>query len=79
MSFKLLLRTLAFLVIVFVVLYIGMNNQEPVRFSFPLAFDKSVEKPAAVIYFAMFAAGVFGGVLLAAGSGGGKRGGGKEK
>jgi uncharacterized membrane protein YciS (DUF1049 family) len=79
MSFKLLIRTLAFLAIVFVVLYVGMNNQQPVKFSFPIAFDKSVEKPAGDIYFAIFAAGVFGGVLLAAGGGGGKRSAGKEK
>jgi uncharacterized integral membrane protein len=78
MSFKALFRSLVFLLILFVVLYAGMNNTESINFSFPIAFTKSIREPAALIFFGVFAAGVLGGTLLHAG-GGGRRGGGKDK
>jgi uncharacterized membrane protein YciS (DUF1049 family) len=77
MNVKLLIRTVIFLAILFVVLYVGINNLQPIKFSFPIASDQSVEKPAWEIYFAIFAVGVFGGVVLAAG--GGRRSGSKDK
>jgi uncharacterized membrane protein YciS (DUF1049 family) len=71
MSFKTLLRTLVFLAILFVVLYIGMNNQQGTEFSFPLALSHSIHEPAALIYFALFAIGVLAGTMLHGGGGGG--------
>ena len=80
MNFKVLFRLLVFLAIFFVMLYIGMNNTERITFSFPLAFSKDIHTQAAFIFFATFAVGVLGGVVLSAGShGGGKSRGTKEK
>jgi uncharacterized membrane protein YciS (DUF1049 family) len=78
MNFKLFLRTLVFLAIVFVMIYVGVHNTETVRFSFPLLSEKPIEQTAALIYFAIFSVGVLAGVVLGAG-GGGKSRGGKEK
>ncbi len=77
MSFKALFRTVVFLLILFVVLYTGMYNTETINFSFPIAFPKSVREPAALIFFAVFAVGVLGGMVLH--TGGGRRSGGKDK
>ncbi len=71
MNLKLFLRTVVFLAILFVMLYVGMNNLQSIKFSFPLAWDKAVEQPAALIYFGIFAVGVLAGVVL--GAGGGKK------
>lgn len=81
MSFKLLVRTILFLAILFLMLYVGMTNTENIKFNFPLAFDKPLIQPAALVYFAVFAVGVVGGTLfnIGGGKGGGSRGGGKEK
>jgi uncharacterized membrane protein YciS (DUF1049 family) len=81
MNFKVLFRLLVCLAIFFVMMYIGMNNTERIVFSFPLAFTHDVHAPAAFIFFGIFAVGVLGGAVLAAGSGGGggRSRGGKEK
>jgi uncharacterized integral membrane protein len=71
MNFKLFLRTVVFLALLFVMLYVGMNNLQPIKFSFPIASDKAIEQPAALIYFGIFAVGVLAGVVL--GAGGGKK------
>jgi len=78
MNFKVLLRSIVFLIILFVVLYAGINNNSMIDFSFPLALQKPLRAPAALIYFGIFAVGVLGGTVLTAGSGGGRRGS-KEK
>lgn len=80
MSFKAVLKSIAFLVILFVMLYVGMNNTSGINFSFPVATKDKINAPAAIIFFGMFAAGVLAGTLLHSG-GGGKRssGGGKSK
>ncbi len=72
MNFKVFLRSLVFLAILFVVLYAGINNTKEIEFSFPLAFAKSIHQPAAFIFFAIFAVGVLGGTMLTAGGGKGK-------
>ena len=71
MSFKALFRTLIFLLILFAVLYAGINNMQVIDFSLPGVLAKSIRASAALIYFGMFAIGVLGGTLLHA-SGGGK-------
>jgi len=77
MSFKVLLRSIVFLLILFVMLYVGMNNTESISFSFPIAFSKSIREPAALVFFGVFAVGVLGGTLLHAG--GGRKSGTKPK
>ena len=72
MSLKLLFRAIVFLLILFVVLYVGMNNTNRILFSFPLAFQKDLQEPAALIYFGIFAIGVVAGTMLSFGGGGKK-------
>jgi uncharacterized integral membrane protein len=80
MSFKAVLKSIAFLAILFVMLYVGMNNTGSIKFAFPVASKDKLEAPAAIIFFGMFAVGVLAGTLLHSGGGGGKRSGGsKEK
>ena len=51
MNFKTFLRTLVFLLMLFVVLYAGMNNIEEISFSFPGVLQKSVRAQAGIIFF----------------------------
>ncbi len=76
MSFKTFLRTLVFLLMLFVVLYAGMYNTEEITFSFPGVLQKSVRAPASIIFFVVFAVGVLAGTML---HGGGKSRGGSKK
>lgn len=69
MNFKLFLRTFLFLAILFVMLYVGMTNTESIKFNFPLAYDKPVIQPAALIYFGIFAVGVLAGTMFNIGGG----------
>lgn len=80
MSFAAVFKALVFLVILFVMLYVGMNNRQVISFSFPLLWDKSISEPAALIFFGVFAVGVLAGTVLTGGSAR-KRGsaGGKDK
>ncbi|MBI5380650.1 MAG: hypothetical protein HZA31_02000 [Opitutae bacterium] len=70
MSIKLFLRTLVFLALLFVILYVGMTNTKEIDFWFPLASPKPIHQPAALIYFGIFAIGVLAGTMLGAGGGG---------
>lgn len=81
MTFKVFLRLLICLAILFVMLYIGMYNTHPIHFSFPMALQHDLYQPAAYIFFAVFAIGVLGGAVLTAGGGKGgrSRGGSKDK
>jgi uncharacterized membrane protein YciS (DUF1049 family) len=72
MSFKTLFRVVVFLAILFVLLYVGMNNKQTVDFNFPMVLDKKWTDQAGIVYFAMFAAGVLAGAVLTAGGGKGK-------
>ena len=78
MSFKAILKTLCFLVILFAMLYMGMNNTKEIAFNFPVA-GTTVKNPihasAALIYFGVFAVGVLAGTLLHTGGGGKKKAG----
>lgn len=77
--FKAVLKTIALLVILFVMLYVGMNNTHEIDFRFPVAgvTEKApIHASAALIYFGMFAVGVLAGTILTVGSSGG--GGGKK-
>jgi hypothetical protein len=73
MSFKVLFKTIVFLAILFVMLYIGMNNTQSADFYFPGVLEKKATQSAALIYFCMFAAGVIAGTLLTVGGGSGSK------
>lgn len=80
--FKVVLKTVALLAILFVMLYVGMNNTHLIDFQFPVAgtTDKSpIRTQAALIYFGVFAVGVLAGTILTFGSGGGGGSGGGRK
>jgi len=68
MNFKLILSGLVVLLLLFVVLYIGMNNTHSVDFNFPALPAKKISQPAAYVFFAIFAAGVLAGLLLRGGA-----------
>jgi hypothetical protein len=72
MSFKAVFKAIVFLGILFVMLYIGMNNGQPADFYFPVLMQKKLTTTAALIYFGMFAVGVLAGTVLTAGGGRGK-------
>ncbi len=78
---SILFRTFGFLLILFVVIYIGMQNTHQVAFRFDLLMNKPAQMSAALIYFTVFAVGVIGGTLLNAGGSakGGQSEGGKSK
>jgi hypothetical protein len=81
--FKAVLKTIALLVIFFVMLYVGMKNSQEIDFHFPIAGTtalKPIHAPAALIYFGVFAVGLVAGTILTAGGGGSrKKSGAKEK
>jgi uncharacterized membrane protein YciS (DUF1049 family) len=72
MSFKVLFRSIVFLAILFIMLYIGVNNRQSADFYFPVLLDKKLTTNAAMIYFGIFAVGVLAGTALTAGSGSSK-------
>jgi len=80
---KAVVKTLALLAILFVIIYVGINNTHAIKFYFPISGmpkQKPVEATAALIFFGMFAVGVLAGTILSVGGGkGAKRGGAKDK
>ncbi|MDB6092537.1 MAG: hypothetical protein JWM32_99 [Verrucomicrobia bacterium] len=73
MSLKAVLKTIWFLALFFVVLYVGMNNPQVISFNFPVAGTTAkdpIHASAAVIFFGVFAIGVFAGMALHIGGGG---------
>ncbi|MES2697955.1 MAG: hypothetical protein V4773_31125 [Verrucomicrobiota bacterium] len=75
---KAVVKTIAGLAILFVMLYVGMNNTHTIDFQFPIAGTTAkdpIRTSAALIYFGIFAVGLLAGVILTVGngsSGGGK-------
>jgi uncharacterized membrane protein YciS (DUF1049 family) len=77
---KAVLKTIALLAILFVMLYVGMNNPHEIDFQFPVAGTTAktpIHTSAALIFFGIFAVGLLAGTILNAGSG--KGGGGGKK
>lgn len=80
---KAVLKTFALLAILFVMLYVGMNNTHSVDFHFPVAGTTAkapIHASAALIFFGVFAVGLLAGTILNAGngsSGGGRKSSGK--
>lgn len=82
MSFQAVVKSIVFLALLFIMLYVGMNNPQGIDFRFPIAgvtAKDPIHAPAAIIYFGVFAVGVLAGTLLHSGKGGKRSGGGKEK
>ena len=71
MSPKAFFKLVVFLVTLFLILYIGVNNRQSANFNFPI-LDKRVVTDAWQIYFGMFALGVLAGALLMVGGGKGR-------
>ena len=80
--FKAVLKTFFLLIILFVMLYVGMNNTKEIDFNFPIAgttVKDPVHTSAALIFFGVFAAGVLAGTMLhSSGDKGGKKSGGSK-
>ena len=69
--FKAVIKTIALLGILFVMLYVGMNNTHSIDFHFPIAgttAKKPIHESAALIYFGVFAVGVLAGTMLHSGA-----------
>ena len=64
MNAKTLFRAIVFLLLLFVVLYVGMENPHRIDFYFPILLDKKISQPAALLFFGMFAVGVIAGMML---------------
>jgi uncharacterized integral membrane protein len=84
MNIQTIFRTIGFLLILFLVVFVSIENTQVIDFRFSLATDKPLRASAAIVYFAMFAAGVVGGTLLNNSSGkstsrGAESGSGKKK
>jgi hypothetical protein len=78
---KAVLKTVALLAILFVMLYVGMNNVHAIDFHFPVAGTTSrepIHASAALIYFGIFAVGVLAGTILTVGGSGGRQSGDKK-
>lgn len=82
---KAIVKTIALLAILFVMLYVGINNTHEIDFHFPVAGTTAkapVHAIAALIYFGVFAVGLVAGTIITVGGGGRggrKSAGGKEK
>lgn len=82
MSLNAVIKSVVFLAILFVMLYVGMNNPHQIDFQFPIAGTTAkspIHAPAAIIFFGVFAVGVLAGTLLHSGKGGKRSAGPKEK
>lgn len=75
MNAKLLFKTVFVIVVLFLLVLMGMNNRETVRFHLPPLMTDSINQPAALMYFGFFALGILTGTILTAGG----KGGGKAK
>jgi len=75
--FKAVLKTIALLIILFVMLYVGMNNGQEIDFHFPIAGTTTktpIHASAALVFFGIFAVGVLAGTMLHSNGGGDKGG-----
>jgi uncharacterized integral membrane protein len=71
MNAKLLFRILLLIIMLLLLVLIGVYNKETVSLSLPPLMPKAIRQPAAIMYFAFFAAGLLTGALLI-GAGGAK-------
>ena len=64
---KTFLRAIVFLAMLFVVLYVAVNNTHRIEFFCPILKEGKIGQTAAILFFAMFAVGVIAGIALGAG------------
>lgn len=81
---KAVIKTIALLAILFIMLYVGMNNTHRIDFHFPVAGTTSktpVRASAALIYFGVFAVGLLAGTIVTVGgrSATGRKAGARDK
>ena len=69
MNAKLLLKTVFLIVMLLLLVLIGLHNKQTVAFALPPLVTKSVQLPAALMYFVFFAVGLLTGTVLTAGGG----------
>jgi uncharacterized membrane protein YciS (DUF1049 family) len=79
MNFKVVFRSIIVLLILFVMLYVGMNNTQRIDFYFPIALQHRLTESAGLIYFGVFAVGFLAGTILTAGGGKKSSGGSRDK
>ena len=72
MNMKLILKTIFLIAVLLLLVLMGMHNRGSISFSLPPLLPKTIQQPAALMYFACFAVGVLTGTILTAG--GGKKG-----
>jgi uncharacterized integral membrane protein len=77
MNAKLLFKTIFLIVVLLLLVLMGMHNRDDIKFTLPPLMEKTINQPAALMYFGFFAIGVLTGTVLTAG--GGRRGGGGKK
>ena len=76
MSFSAVIKSIVFLGILFVMLYVGMHNTKVIDFNFPIAGTTAkdpIHASAGIIYFGVFAVGVLAGTLLHTSKGGARK------
>jgi uncharacterized membrane protein YciS (DUF1049 family) len=67
---KAVVKTIALLAILFVMLYVGMNNTHQIDFHFPImgtTAKEPIHTSAALLYFGVFAVGLLAGTILTVG------------
>lgn len=79
MNAKLIFKTLFMIAVLLLLVLMGMNNRDTVRFALPPIVSQAISQPAAIMYFAFFAVGVLTGTILTAGRGKSGGGGGGAK
>ena len=67
MNIMMLLKTAFITGLCALLVLIGLNNSNPVDFNLPPIFSEAVKKPAAIMYFSFFAAGILTGAVLSIG------------
>jgi hypothetical protein len=67
MNIIMLIKTVVVVGVFALLVLIGLNNSTPVDFSLPPIISKAVNKPAAIMYFSFFAAGLLTGAVLSIG------------
>ena len=66
MNTRLLLKMLFFILMLLLLLLMGMHNRNTVDFTLPPVVSDRIRQPAALMYFAFFAIGVFTGMIITA-------------
>ena len=67
MNIIMLIKAVIITGIFLLLVLIGLNNTAPVDFSLPPLLSSVVKKPAALMYFSFFAAGLLTGAVLSIG------------